>query len=88
MTETNRIPIFRIDYEDNSSKVTKPDQRNPCPFDTGYIQADSRARFFHCSTFTPLIQSHKGKTNSQKPVNALIVTWECATSERVRHQVG
>ena len=34
-----------------------------------YIQADSRARFSHCSTFTPLIKSHKGNNTSPQNVN-------------------
>jgi len=42
-----------------------PKQRSPYPFGMGYIQADSRARFSHCSTFTPLIKSHKASANSE-----------------------
>jgi len=36
------------------SRATKP-----LSLGMGYVQADSRARFSHCSTFTPLIKSHK-----------------------------
>jgi hypothetical protein len=39
-------------------------KRSPCPLGMDYIQAASRARFSHCSTFTPLIKSHKGNNNS------------------------
>jgi len=42
-----------------------------CPriMDPG-LQTDSRARFFHCSTFTPLINSHKGNNSSAQDVSA------------------
>lgn len=35
-------------------------------------QGDLRARFFHCSTFTPLINSHNRNSSSPKPVNKMI----------------
>src|SRR5215208_1999829 len=37
-----------------------------------FDQADARARFFHCSTLTPLINSHKRNISSPKPVNRII----------------
>ena len=42
------------------------------PPNMGYTQADSRARFSHCSTLTPFIKSHKGNSTSPQNVNRLI----------------
>ena len=61
-------------------------KRSPYPFGMGYIQADSRARFSHCSTFTPLIKSHKANNNSPthvRSVNWLIVATKLGKTKNV-----
>ena len=46
-------------------------KRSRFPFSMGYAQADSVARLSHCSTFMPLIMSHKPIAISQSVPRAL-----------------
>ena len=43
-------------------------KRRPYPFGLDYIEADLWARFFHCSTFTPLISAHN--THAEQPLGS------------------
>ena len=62
-------------------------KRSPYPFGIGFIQADSRARFSQCSTFTPLIKSHKAIKISPTPVKLLTTTSKLGKRKNMKKSI-
>jgi hypothetical protein len=51
----------------------------PAPCNPFQVHADSRTRFSHRATLTPLINSHRANTTSTQPVNITAFTWRSGT---------